>query len=226
MHFFSLGSGSKRNATLVETSRPRLLVDCGFGAWEVQQQLQQVGVTAQDLDADPGYPRTWRPCAGGKGPCFSGRKVAFESAMFGWRRIRRPTTPVSLVSSSWSPRAQGWVCWRIRVTSLPTRGICCENAMPWWSSATTTPTYWAGGLILLRYEHGWAVDTATSATGRPRTTRQSSLGKVEPPIGGPYQREKQPPPLRAWGPAPGVRRSGAKVGLAGQDLLRTLAGAL
>jgi len=51
MRFISLGSGSKGNATLVETGGTRLLVDCGFGIREVQRRLQQVGVSAQDLDA-------------------------------------------------------------------------------------------------------------------------------------------------------------------------------
>lgn len=51
MRFISLGSGSRGNATLVETGGTRLLVDCGFGAREAQRRLCEVGVSAQDLDA-------------------------------------------------------------------------------------------------------------------------------------------------------------------------------
>jgi len=105
MRFVSLGSGSKGNATLVETGGTRLLVDCGFGAREVQQRLQQVGVTTQDLDAilvthEHGdhvrgvrtlatrfgirvwsTPGTWRQAGGGELPglkLFSGRQGGFR----------------------------------------------------------------------------------------------------------------------------------------------------
>ena len=51
MRFVSLGSGSRGNATLVDTGETRLLVDCGFGAREVERRLLEVGVSARDLDA-------------------------------------------------------------------------------------------------------------------------------------------------------------------------------
>jgi len=51
MRFISLGSGSKGNATLVETGKTRLLVDCGFGIREIQRRLRKADVLAQELDA-------------------------------------------------------------------------------------------------------------------------------------------------------------------------------
>jgi len=51
VRFVCLGSGSRGNATLVETSESRLLVDCGFGAREAERRLREVGVSARDLDA-------------------------------------------------------------------------------------------------------------------------------------------------------------------------------
>lgn len=51
MRFVSLGSGSKGNATLVESGGTRVLVDCGFAGREAQRRLADVGVPATELDA-------------------------------------------------------------------------------------------------------------------------------------------------------------------------------
>ncbi|HHH39827.1 MAG TPA: MBL fold metallo-hydrolase [Sedimenticola sp.] len=51
MRFVSLGSGSRGNATLIESAGTRLLLDCGFAARELEQRLAQVGVEAAGLDA-------------------------------------------------------------------------------------------------------------------------------------------------------------------------------
>lgn len=51
MRFVSLGSGSRGNATLVETAETRLLVDCGYGMREAERRMQEVGVAAKELDA-------------------------------------------------------------------------------------------------------------------------------------------------------------------------------
>jgi len=51
VRFVSLGSGSKGNATLVESGCTRVLVDCGFTKREVQRRLAIVGVCAEELDA-------------------------------------------------------------------------------------------------------------------------------------------------------------------------------
>jgi phosphoribosyl 1,2-cyclic phosphodiesterase len=46
MRFAVLGSGSRGNATLIESSTTRILVDCGFGPRETERRLAEV-------DADP-----------------------------------------------------------------------------------------------------------------------------------------------------------------------------
>jgi phosphoribosyl 1,2-cyclic phosphodiesterase len=46
MRFAVLGSGSRGNATLIETGTTRILVDCGFGLRETERRLAEV-------DADP-----------------------------------------------------------------------------------------------------------------------------------------------------------------------------
>ena len=51
MRFASLGSGSRGNATLIEASSTRLLLDCGFAAREVEQRLAALGVDPTTLDA-------------------------------------------------------------------------------------------------------------------------------------------------------------------------------
>lgn len=51
MRFASLGSGSRGNATLIESGTTRLLLDCGFAAREAERRLGLLGVTADSLDA-------------------------------------------------------------------------------------------------------------------------------------------------------------------------------
>jgi len=46
-----LGSGSSGNSTLVESSRGRLLIDCGFSARETARRLERVGCDAKSIDA-------------------------------------------------------------------------------------------------------------------------------------------------------------------------------
>lgn len=51
LRFASLGSGSRGNATLVQSNKTLLLVDCGFTLRETEQRLQQCGVSARHIDA-------------------------------------------------------------------------------------------------------------------------------------------------------------------------------
>ncbi len=51
MRFVSLGSGSQGNAHLIETSRIRVLVDCGFPAREIERRLALLDVDPTTLDA-------------------------------------------------------------------------------------------------------------------------------------------------------------------------------
>ncbi|MGB1159294.1 MAG: MBL fold metallo-hydrolase [Porticoccaceae bacterium] len=51
MRFASLGSGSKGNATLVETKNTCLMIDCGFSVKDVTRRLECLGKTPQDLHA-------------------------------------------------------------------------------------------------------------------------------------------------------------------------------
>lgn len=51
MRFASLGSGSRGNATLIESGATRILVDCGFSVRETERRLSRLGVHAEDLDA-------------------------------------------------------------------------------------------------------------------------------------------------------------------------------
>ena len=51
MRFASLGSGSRGNATLIQSATTTLLVDCGFSLRETESRLQRFGITAQDIDA-------------------------------------------------------------------------------------------------------------------------------------------------------------------------------
>jgi phosphoribosyl 1,2-cyclic phosphodiesterase len=51
MRFASLGSGSRGNATLIESGGTRLLLDCGFPAREAERRLGDLGVDPQTLDA-------------------------------------------------------------------------------------------------------------------------------------------------------------------------------
>lgn len=51
LRFASLGSGSKGNATLIESGKTRLLVDCGFPLGEVERRLHRLGCPPQSLTA-------------------------------------------------------------------------------------------------------------------------------------------------------------------------------
>lgn len=51
MRFASLGSGSRGNATLVNSGETLLLVDCGFSLRELDSRMRRLGVTPDQLDA-------------------------------------------------------------------------------------------------------------------------------------------------------------------------------
>ncbi len=51
MRFVSLGSGSRGNATLIETENTRILLDCGFAAREIERRLQLLDISVETLDA-------------------------------------------------------------------------------------------------------------------------------------------------------------------------------
>ena len=51
MRFASLGSGSRGNATLVESGATRVLVDCGFSCRETERRLARLGRTPDQLAA-------------------------------------------------------------------------------------------------------------------------------------------------------------------------------
>jgi hypothetical protein len=51
MRFAVLGSGSRGNATLIETNGTRVLLDCGFGLRDVEMRLLGLDVRARDLTA-------------------------------------------------------------------------------------------------------------------------------------------------------------------------------
>ncbi len=51
MRFVSLGSGSRGNATLIESRETRLLLDCGFTAREAEKRLAAAGVEPDSIDA-------------------------------------------------------------------------------------------------------------------------------------------------------------------------------
>jgi phosphoribosyl 1,2-cyclic phosphodiesterase len=49
--FASLGSGSKGNATIIDTEHGCLMIDCGFSIKETTKRLQRVGKSPQDISA-------------------------------------------------------------------------------------------------------------------------------------------------------------------------------
>ena len=51
MRIASLGSGSKGNATLVDTGETLILIDCGLPKKEVEDRLDLRGLSAKDIDA-------------------------------------------------------------------------------------------------------------------------------------------------------------------------------
>ena len=51
MKFASLGSGSKGNATIIDTDHGCLMIDCGFSIKETTRRLERVGKSPQDISA-------------------------------------------------------------------------------------------------------------------------------------------------------------------------------
>ena len=51
MRFAVLGSGSRGNATLVESGSTRVMIDCGFSLRETERRLAQLACEAQDVSA-------------------------------------------------------------------------------------------------------------------------------------------------------------------------------
>lgn len=51
MRFACLGSGSKGNATIIQSETTTLMVDCGFSAKEATTRLADIGVDPQQIDA-------------------------------------------------------------------------------------------------------------------------------------------------------------------------------
>ena len=51
MRFAVLGSGSRGNATLIESGATRILVDCGFGLRETERRLAELGADAGSIAA-------------------------------------------------------------------------------------------------------------------------------------------------------------------------------
>lgn len=51
LRFASLGSGSKGNATLVESGNTCVLIDCGFSTREVEKRLPRLDKSPEDIDA-------------------------------------------------------------------------------------------------------------------------------------------------------------------------------
>jgi phosphoribosyl 1,2-cyclic phosphodiesterase len=51
LRFASLGSGSKGNATLIESGKTRILVDCGFSLGEVEKRLGRLACNPESLNA-------------------------------------------------------------------------------------------------------------------------------------------------------------------------------
>ncbi|NOY67031.1 MAG: MBL fold metallo-hydrolase [Gammaproteobacteria bacterium] len=51
MRFASIGSGSKGNATLVESSGTCLMIDCGFSTKEVEKRMLKLSINPEDISA-------------------------------------------------------------------------------------------------------------------------------------------------------------------------------
>ena len=51
MRFASLGSGSKGNATIIQSDNTCLMVDCGFSVKDCVRRLERLGKTPADIDA-------------------------------------------------------------------------------------------------------------------------------------------------------------------------------
>lgn len=51
MRFACLGSGSKGNATIIQSGQTTIMVDCGFSAREAENRLRQMELQPTDIDA-------------------------------------------------------------------------------------------------------------------------------------------------------------------------------
>ena len=51
MRFASLGSGSRKNATIIQSDNTCLMVDCGFSVKDCVRRLERLGKTPADIDA-------------------------------------------------------------------------------------------------------------------------------------------------------------------------------
>lgn len=51
MRFASLGSGSKGNATVIDSGKSRVLIDCGFNRKHARIRLQELSLDLTDIDA-------------------------------------------------------------------------------------------------------------------------------------------------------------------------------
>ena len=51
MRFASLGSGSRGNATLIESGSTLVMVDCGFSCRETERRMARLGCSAAQLAA-------------------------------------------------------------------------------------------------------------------------------------------------------------------------------
>ena len=51
MRFCALGSGSRGNATVIDSGNTRILLDCGFPARELEKRAAQAGIRLDTLDA-------------------------------------------------------------------------------------------------------------------------------------------------------------------------------
>lgn len=51
MRFASLGSGSRGNAAIIKTDQACVMVDCGLTVKRVRQQLEELSLTLDDIDA-------------------------------------------------------------------------------------------------------------------------------------------------------------------------------
>ena len=51
LHFASLGSGSKGNATLIKSGASLLLIDCGFSIVELKRRMSRLGCGPEDISA-------------------------------------------------------------------------------------------------------------------------------------------------------------------------------
>ena len=51
LRFASLGSGSKGNATLIETQSTTIMVDCGYSVVEIERRMERLERSPADIDA-------------------------------------------------------------------------------------------------------------------------------------------------------------------------------